>query len=231
MRFDRALGFAPPNRTSAAYFGSFDRGTKSHPNFLHQLTESGAMEHDIMTLRLPRTMGAKGNITLGEDAPPIKHRIPLSPNSTSTDGEGWKVDLSSVLFDGLPDPLELQLETIAEVSLAPDFTIALPLEIVKAIYDYLGAEESEFVPGGVIDCDARETLPDLTLTLGGQTITFGWKEYTGVWRYGGSEKFCVVEIQTYSRDPHSAALGLSLMYKFDMSFDMGRNEIGCKFTL
>ena len=132
----------------------------------------------------------------------------------------------------MPIPFDVSLDAFAAMTLEPDFAIALPSEIVDAIYDYLGARSTEQLEGGVIDCDLRESLPDLTLTLGDQPITFKWWEYTGVWYdLFGSERFCVVEIQRTWGGRESAVLGLRLLKKFDITFDMERNEIGCKLIL
>ncbi|KAJ4359799.1 uncharacterized protein N0V89_000355 [Didymosphaeria variabile] len=231
---DGALGLAPPNRTSLSYSGGWGGGVKSHPNFLYELTANGTLARNIMTLSLPKSKNDKGRLVLGEESPPARYRIPLS-HKPVTDGleEGWIVDLDRIQFVGNAIPLDISLSAVAAFSLEPDFTIALPGDLVDAIYDYLGARSGEQFDGGLIDCEVRARLPNLTLTLGGQPITLEWWEYTGVWRdlFGGS-RYCLVEIQrTHYFDKESAMLGLSLLKKFDISFDMERNEIGREFIL
>lgn len=144
-------------------------------------------------------------------------------------GNGWIVDLNGIYFNGTSMPLNISYPTSASITLEPDFAIIFPRDIVAAIYDYLGARSSEELEGGIIDCRVRESLPDLILTLGDQAITFHWWQYTGVWWYG-SERYCLVEIIP-TWDDGGAVLGLPLLRNFDISFDMDRNEVGCKFML
>ncbi|KAL1594427.1 aspartic proteinase precursor [Paraconiothyrium brasiliense] len=225
-----ALGLGRPNRTSLSYFGGYEGDIKSHPNFLYELVASGTLARNVMTLSLPKRKNERGRLVLGEESPPAKYRIPLSQTSaTKWLHEGWIVDLDRIQFVGNAIPLDISLSAFAAFSLESDFALALPGDLVDAIYDYLGARSTEELDAGLINCEVRANLPNLTLTLGDQPITLEWWEYTGVWQdlFTG-ERFCVVEIQRmYYGDRESAMLGLPLLKKFDISFDMERNEIGC----
>ncbi|KAK7179992.1 hypothetical protein DPSP01_009842 [Paraphaeosphaeria sporulosa] len=215
---DGAIGLARPNQTSSSYYD-----VQSRPNVLYELRESGVLARDVMTLSLPKRNNDRGSLTLGEEPPPAKYRIALS--EASEIGEGWIVDLGGIYFNGTTIPLNISYTASAAITLEPAFAIALPNEIVHTIFDYLGAHSSEDGEGGIIDCKLRESLPDLTLTLGGQTVTFPWWQYTGVWWYDG-RPYCLVEIQPTWGDEGGAVLGLPLLRNFDLSFDMDRNEIG-----
>lgn len=166
------IGLARPNRTSGSY-----HSVDSRPNVLYELTASGVLDRNVMTLHLPKSNHELGSLTLGEDPPPATYRIPMSQKPDLD--EGWIVDLSGICFSGAPVPLNISYTASAAVTLERDFAIALSPKIVDTIFGYLGASTSEEIEGGVVDCETLDSLPDLTLTLGGQTITFGWRQYAG----------------------------------------------------
>lgn len=219
----RGLGLAPPNRTSGSYFG-LKYGTSSHPNFLYELMSSGVLAHKVMTLSLPRDVEATGKLVFGREPPPYKHRIPLSQKPAPQPGGAWNVDLSSISFSGPGQPLNISLDLSAAIALRSNFVAALTWEIIQVIYEYLGAKE-----GGYIDCDSRRALPNLTLVLGGQTITLGWEDYTRELDFD-TERICWVLFRYYPLEDNRPLLGLSILQKFDATFDMERNEIGRKLN-
>lgn len=182
-----------------------------------------------MIVRLPKSQEALGSLVLGEEPPPAKYEIPFSRNASQWPGEGWMVDLGYISLNGIPAPLNISFEGFAAITLAPELAVALPGDVVDLIYDYLGATTTEEEEGGVIDCDVREMLPDLTLLLGNQPITLGWRDYSGVYIYG-STRVCVVEVLRSEGNSGNAVLGLWLLQKFDVSFDMERSRIGCEST-
>lgn len=95
------------------------------------------------------------------------------------------------------------------------------------MYDYLGVSREPDDGGGIIACELRHTLPDLTLTLGGQNVVLTWRDYT-VEKFG-QPPLCVVDIVG---QPHDiAGIGMALMQKFDVLFDMDHNELGCKLCV
>lgn len=189
------------------------------------------LENNLVTLSLPRRSGAIGKLTFGELPLPLtRHlRIPLSEATKPKLLEGaWTVDLEHITLHGHPRPFTTVLDLVIAVDLAPDFVLKLPYDLAGAIYDYLGATVHEGSQGGDIDCDILDTLPDLTLVLGGRTLVLGWKEYTRVKLYGNGNRACRVAIDQQSFDTRSAVLGVWLLEKFDVVFDMDYNEIGCK---
>jgi hypothetical protein len=115
-------------------------------------------------LSLPKGKNERESIRLGEGSPPARYRIPLSDKPSI--GEGWIADLKRIQFSVIPVPFDISLTAVAAITLEPNFTIALPSMIVDAIYDYLGARSIEELEGGLIDCEVRNSLPDLTLTNG-----------------------------------------------------------------
>lgn len=223
------LGLAPPNATSQSYSDGSGRETEPHPNFLYELTRSGTFDHNSMTFRLPRYTGDIGKLILGEPAPVVHHRIPLTADRPRALEGSWVISLRHMSFIGNIPPLNLSVDFFAAVTLPPDFVLTLLADLTDFIYDYLGAKASEEIDGGVIDCEALPALPDLTLTLGSEPVVLAWEDYSTVW-VSGKDRVCAVTIVGQNHDNHSVILGHKLLEKFDVVFDMDRAEIGCQFS-
>ncbi|KAF2172259.1 hypothetical protein M409DRAFT_49983 [Zasmidium cellare ATCC 36951] len=227
---DGALGLAPPNATSSSYSDGWHRGLQSHQNFMHELVSPGLLEDKTMFLSLPKTPDAVGTLVFGARYRPLNFWIPLSKRQKLSLIEGtWAVDLGHVVLRGYPQPFEARVDLIAALTLSPDFVMTLPDEIARAIYDYLGAVVNEDFEGGVIPCQVRQTLPELTLMFGGQnkSLVLDWKDYTRVLT-SGNERVCVVAIHRQEWDTTSAVMGLWLFQRFDVLFDMDHNRVGLR---
>lgn len=184
-----------------------------------------------MSLSIPHNTKALGSLTFGAEATGPDYRIPMSRATTPRIIEGsWTVDLVQVSIEGTPSPFKIPLNLVTAITLLPDIVVMLPNDIALAIYDYLGAGSSDMVDGGVIPCEPRHTLPDLTLTLSGQAIVLDWKYYTQVYLYG-VQRICVVAIQRQVLDTRSAVLGLWLLQRFDITFDTDQHELGRELML
>jgi len=78
-------------------------------------------------------------------------------------------------------------------------------------------------------CENRETLPDLTFVLAGETIVVTSFEYSSEMTFGGSdgeEPSCVVGFDDAEED--TVMLGWPFMQNFISVFDEDAREVRCK---
>lgn len=182
------------------------------------------LEHNIMSIHLPENKKRKGMLTFGGGPSRTDHRIPFSQQMASPElTYAWKVDLSSILIKGSIDQPALPLNSVAAITLDPEYALAISPEATQIVWEYLGATPDE--DGAHIDCDTRESLPEIVLMLGKEYITLGWEDYTAHW-WLDPDNVCRVLVVDCDVEG-SAMLGLPLMKKFDLSFDMDNNELGC----
>lgn len=185
-----------------------------------------------MFLSLPGSPQDMGRLTLGEAPAAVDYRIPLTKQPKPPKiAASWVVDLDSISIDGMPYPLEFDFPQprVTSLSLVAGFFVALPDEMCDAIFDYLGASTNRQRDGGRVDCEVVESLPDITLVIGGQTLVLRRDEYYTE-SFDGDRRVCAVEIIGNGRSDH-ATIGLWLFQKFDTVSDMERNEIGRKCYL
>lgn len=187
-------------------------------------------EYNTMRLRLPRGPDEKGSIIFGEPTPDAPILVPLSNKASTTELEGtWNVRMDAIAIQGHV-PLQLPLPNLhAAITLESNIAVTLPGEAVDIIYEYLDAKPTGNVPGGEIDCDRVEKMPDLILSLGGQKVTLESKYYVSVWE-GPPGNLCYVGIVRDNDNNETATLGLALAKKFDLMFDMDDNVLGRKFS-
>lgn len=96
------LGLAPPNATSSSYSDG-GQGVQPHSNFLYELMSSGTMEHNTMTLSIPRSLEAFGKLQFGAVPSQIDHRIPMSRTSEPQMFAGsWAVSLDRIVLNSAP---------------------------------------------------------------------------------------------------------------------------------
>lgn len=83
-----------------------------------------------------------------------------------------------------------------------------------------------------IDCNLRDSLPDLTFNFEGRNVTITPYDYTMVWRYPGGPTRCITAIfSTYPTEPgetEEIILGSAFLRAAYTVFDLDSRTIGCK---
>lgn len=216
-----ALGLAPPSAETPAYH------PLSAPNPLYEIVKSRAVRHNALTLTLPRNVGERGFLQIGKPSEPTNGaiRIPLANQTKPGLAHTWHVQLGSVSLAG-HKKLDLPLKSVyGRLDFEP--SIGLPPKIATQIYSALGAKPNSRLRGASIDCNARESLPDLVLGIGGNEIVLSKDDYSFEGAVYG-HPFCVVAIES-TESEGVAMLGTTLMEKFHVVIDIDEHELGCEY--
>jgi len=218
-----ALGLAPPNARTSAYSPL----TASNP--LYDLMKSHAVEHNTLTLTLPDSVEDQGSLKIGVPPQALKEviRVPFSNAISPSLQNSWQVPLDSISLNGNVK-LHLPLTSVhGRLDLEP--AIRLPPSTTEVIYKAIGATPNSLFYGASIDCRAREKLPDLVLSIGGNDIRLTKDEYSSEQLVYG-HPVCVVAILS-SHDEGVAVLGTNMLNEFHVMIDMDQGELACKWKL
>lgn len=227
------MGIGPPNAEAHIWSeDTKDRTPLLYPTLLHQLIIDSQVQHNTMILRFPPNNETQGKLTLGEVAPEITFTVPMQDCALIDCKDNWNLRLNSIHLNG-DVPMDISMLTHIALTLQPGVTIALPSNIAAKIYNYIGVVSPEAGLGqGEIDCSARQALPDITLILEGHNWVLGWDDYTHRWvdpDDGGREQ-CFVTIASVF-DDETPYLGVELLKKYDVVFEMDKNVVGCKLRV
>ena len=226
------MGIGPPR--DQATFWSDDTEEKTpllFPTLLRQLAQGMGVQHNTMILRFPPDNETQGKLTIGEVAPKTDFAVPLKNCFHAGCKADWNFQLNGIQLHGNV-PVNLSIYGRLAVTLAPAVTIALPSKIAQYIYGYIQVPPPETgFDEGKIDCSAREALPDITLKFEGHDWVLGWDDYTRGWvdPEDGREA-CWVTILDIP-DDEMPYVGVELLRKYDVVFDLMETEVGCKLRV
>lgn len=190
------------------------------------MIRSRAVAHNALTLTLPRSTDERGAIQVGLPRQPVKGitRLPFGNQSSPALAHSWHVALDSVSLVGHPD-LHIPLKCVfGRIDLEP--SIGLPREVAKRVYETIGAKPNKLWRGGVIDCEARKSLPDLVLNVGGHKVALARDEYSSEQHVYGYAVCVVAIVPTAEEDV--AVLGTNFLNKFHTVIDIDEHELGCQ---
>ena len=151
------------------------------PNPLSTIMSGSTLNHNIMTLQLPRTFQETGELSFGapEESKPSSSdvvKLPISNATGSLLSDTWQVAADGIaLGSGKTFALPLN-NTYARFDL--EFYALLPPEVLDLFYAAINATFSDVFLLGIIDCATREKLPDLLFTLAGYDFALSKYEYT-----------------------------------------------------
>lgn len=188
-----------------------------------------------MSLHLPEAGASNGQLNFGRKPPAVDYKMPLLQDNTSElVAESWKVLLSSVSVAAFHNSssLDISLDVPAAVSMLSSFALGLPFPAAKAVSVHIQGDEGE--PDEIdpfIDCEKRENLPDININLAGYDITLTWEDYAVLVpdRFGEHD-LCFVPIWGMEHND-AAMLGLPVLRRFDLFFDLDNGELGCTSSL
>ena len=194
--------------------------------------ESGALDHNTMTLTLPRRYDQRGALSFGitPDLTDVKQiRLPLSNQTRGYLSNTWHLALDGVALRGENFTFKAPLKDVyARLDFDP--YIGLPSDITKAIYEALNATTNEYLfVGAIIECKTRDTLPELVLNLAGQEIVLDKSDYSFRGRWSDGREVCIISIVPTPAKEEFAILGTNFLNKYHMVFDLDERELGCKF--
>jgi len=189
--------------------------------------ESHSVRYNTLALVLPNSVQDQGSLKIG--VPPQSFgdmiRVPLGNATDSGLANSWHVPLDSVSLEG-NIKLHLPLTSVyGRLDLDP--AIKLPHSTTEAMYKAIGATPNSLFYGASIDCTARQRLPDLVLSIGGNDIKMTRDDYSSEQLVYG-HPVCVVAILP-SDEEGIAVLGTNLMRKYHVVIEMDRRELGCKW--
>lgn len=190
----------------------------------------GLLDHNLFTLKLAEpgqlTFGAidrdlfNGNLT----------RISLTHNAGSflTDGR-WQVEAEYLAIGPYQEIIKpLKGYTAVFTTMWP--FIYLPDQLALDLNMDLGFEEYMFIPPS-IDCRFRNSLPDVTINLGGHDLVLSSYDYTLEWPLERGQQRCVsafVESELDESKGRQIILGSMFLRKFYTVFDLDSETIACK---
>jgi hypothetical protein len=206
----------------------------------HNMIRQGLLQRNLFSLKLSeKASNRTGELLLGDVNKDLYiGNLSSFPVSTtySTDriagfflASGWQVDAHSLAyrFDGKP------IKNFGLAGFATAFStitpyLYLPHEIGKNILDYLGADILNQV-----ECDRRDSMPDLVFNLGHDGIPFILKPYDYIrkqpqWEWSTT---CQVEISLLDEPEDGTkyiVLGSVFLGRWYSVFDYDNAQISCK---
>lgn len=180
-----------------------------------------------MILRFPMNNESQGTLTIGE-APLTQpdFSIPLQGCSQRPHDckDTWNVQLESIrLLGNLQITYRPSLPTIITTeAFWLDIMLGLPSRAVNYLRGYMQAQPEADSAIASIDCSRRHTLPDIVLEFYGYALILSWENYTIEDSEVGECFMKVVETGP-RQQPY---IGMGLLKKFDVMFDMDRNVVG-----
>ncbi|KAF2656755.1 acid protease [Lophiostoma macrostomum CBS 122681] len=223
--FDGGLGLSPPwHGDDTCYY-------RRYPSFLEHLTSSGALDDNVFSLKLPRSLGDEGELMLGGPNPDLYngdiHRVPALHECQVDNQDVWKFDIEAVTFNSSV-PVQADLSNYTAVIISEPMLV-LPSDFVSIIREGIGAEPINVVWDS-IPCDRRPYLPELTFTIGGRNFTIDAYDYTFEYPVGfGYAPICllwVIEDDEMGGEGMQVMLGTPFLKGLYTTFDMDNEEIG-----
>ena len=203
------------------------------PNPLSTIMSGSTLNHNVMTLTLPRTFQEIGELSFGSQSSHTSSdvvKLPLSNATSSSLDSTWHVSASHISL-GSVKTFALPLNnSYARFDL--QFYTVLPPDILDLFYVAINATFSDAYLLGIISCTARENLPDLVFTLADHHFALTKDEYTRKGYGPDGKEICVVDVlpgyPAAKGEPSAIVLGTRLLSKYRTSFDVHNKEIGCK---
>lgn len=202
----------------------------------------------MFSLKLPRSTSDQGSLVLGGideelfDGPIT--RFPAVRSSTPTDmpywDNAWAIPVTSITFNTPHQPLHWEMpESSAAVLDSGWPCIFLPTQLFRNMTAACGGTKIQvgFDTFYQIPCERRQELATLTVSIGEHNLTITPFDYTlevdFPWNSPQIGKICLLSFQdaaAYGMSPDLVVLSSPFLRGFYTVFDVGKMEIGCKFT-
>ncbi|KAL2834429.1 aspartic peptidase domain-containing protein [Aspergillus cavernicola] len=191
------------------------------------MIKQGLLDVNCFSLKPPHSKtGEPGELTFGQTSE-LKRlgnkltRIPLASNALRSNVP-WQVEARAVHTAGRSTSLtghtalidaSSPLITLPQRALAPLYRALQPI-------DYLG------YTARAVDCDRRDSLPDLTIDLGGHNFTITAYEYTHESEFSGEIRCLLTLDDTFGEEREWSTLGAPFLKRFYSVFDWDNKNIG-----
>jgi saccharopepsin len=225
--FDGVLGLMPP----------WNLESLDPPGVLNAMQDQHLLDSNVVTLLLPPNYDDLGEIGFGgiekEKIQGDLTWLPVEDLGWGVMEDQWTTSATDIFLE-TPSPHHFDLRSRerpgAALTTVTPFLI-LPEGIARTIHEAIGTD-FDGSPIGVVPCEKRSELPDLTFTLSGHNFTLSAFEYTkelGPAMHGCAPMF---EDATEFGIPNDAmVLGTPFFRGFYTALDFEERRIGCKFTI
>ena len=214
-----------------------------------QLIEAEILDSNIFSLRLSRNPSdGEGQLVLGGLVDEAFHTgefttIPMTslpiPDSPSLgyiydDGDKWKTTISSLTVGRDSLKHNFSTPTIAIIDVGVPY-IGLPASLAENINELLGTEN--WGPFGWVDCDKRDTFPNVTIVLQDEEFVLTPYNYVLEQRYPGEDDlYCQSAFMAMFGDEDHAGkdegvvvLGSAFVRAWVIVFDFDTGDMSCEF--
>lgn len=203
-RFDGILGLGydsiAVNRIPPPFYSMIDQGLLDEPLFAFYLSDDESSSEAIFG-------GVDKNHYTGKIT-----KLPIRRKAY------WEVQLDSITFGG--DSAEMDMGVILDTGTS---LIGMPSTIAELLNKQIGAKKS-FTGQYTVECEKRDSLPDLTFTMNGANFTIGPYDY--IVELSGT---CVSSFQGLDI-PEPAGplviLGDAFLRRWYSIYDLGSHTIG-----
>ena len=204
-----------------------------NPSLFESLVREKALQRNMFSMRLQEPMeilfgGVNHSLFTDELI-----QIPLTNNTGDHALTGrWQAQVSYLTLGRDSEPgIQMPLSGYTASFGTKSVFIGLPRRLVEAIHQHLNFENYLNVAMR-INCALRDSMPNLTLILGGKNFTLTPYEYTHEWMVPDDDEIhCQSALQPFGRDSKEIVLGTAFLRVFYSVFDLDTRTVGCKSSV
>ena len=206
-RFDGILGLAydtiSVNKIPPPFYNMIDQGLVDEPVFAFYLGDTNSGEESEATLGGVDKSHYTGKMTM----------LPVRRKAY------WEVNLDAITFG----KETAEMESTGVILDTGTSLIALPSTIAELLNKEIGAKKG-FNGQYTVECDKRDSLPDMSFTLSGYNFTIGPKDY--ILEVQGSCISSFMGIDFPEPVGPLAILGDAFLRRWYSVYDLGNNAVG-----
>jgi saccharopepsin len=208
-RFDGILGLGydtiSVNKMPPPFYNMISQGLLDEPVFAFYLSDTANGEGD------------ESEVTFGGLNP--DHYTGKITNIPLRRKAYWEVDLDAITFGDST----AEMENTGVILDTGTSLIALPSTLAELLNKEIGAKKS-YNGQYTVECDKRDSLPDLTFTLSGYNFTIGPFDY--ILEVQGSCISALMGMDFPEPTGPLAILGDAFLRKWYSVYDLGKNSVG-----